>query len=616
MADFPEDETALRETLRSDPSDGEAHAALASSILRRTNLKENMAPNDNVAEALAHLRDAINLGFQTPQTIRSFIETLRMIAVVPKDWNMDGAYLRAFNKGTLGVFEFQSALASLLGGHAQEAKSIANAINMAWREDQKTLTNIMKNGGLRDVLAHPALTTVMSSTVITSLELEALFAFIRHYFLRFAMEPDAIAIHPADRAFCYALANQCFLTEYIYWSDPSEDLLCDLLAETFSADLAKNPLTDPFSAAVVACYRPLSSYAWSEQLEQLYPIDDPSGFGAIVQRHVRDPSVEKKIAASIPAITDISDQISLDVKQQYEENPYPRWIKPMIYPTEPFQNIAHDKYPTADLKHLKNVTQPDILVAGCGTGQQLLKCISGYNAWDVTAIDLSRASLAYAQRQIEKFNIPNIEFLLCDILNVNQLKKTFDIIECEGVLHHMADPARGWGALVDILRPGGIMHIGLYSALASRKVMGAQTYVAAGNYKLKTDGIRRFRRDVIEAMRKPAEKKESQNVAALGYALRTYHDFYTTSMCRDLLFHVQEKNFTLHEIEDIISMLGLRFLGFQYPNDALVNRYAARFPNDPNGASLSNWAIFENENPDTFVGMYNFIVQKPLDYRN
>lgn len=35
-----------------------------------------------------------------------------------------------------------------------------------------------------------------------------------------------------------------------------------------------------------------------------------------------------------------------------------------------------------------------------------------------------------------------------------------------------------------------------------------------------------------------------------------------------------------------------------------------RFPGDPAAANLAHWQVLENENPGTFVGMYQFWVQK------
>jgi hypothetical protein len=42
--------------------------------------------------------------------------------------------------------------------------------------------------------------------------------------------------------------------------------------------------------------------------------------------------------------------------------------------------------------------------------------------------------------------------------------------------------------------------------------------------------------------------------------------------------------------------------------------YRNRFPEDPAAINLRNWARFEVDNPDTFLGMYQFWVQKRVKH--
>ena len=79
---------------------------------------------------------------------------------------------------------------------------------------------------------------------------------------------------------------------------------------------------------------------------------------------------------------------------------------------------------------------------------------------------LSISSLKYAKRKTEELGIENIEYIQHDILDLKNLKRKFDIIECVGVLHHMNDPFKGWSILTDCLNDGGLMNIGLYSKQA------------------------------------------------------------------------------------------------------------------------------------------------------
>ena len=55
-------------------------------------------------------------------------------------------------------------------------------------------------------------------------------------------------------------------------------------------------------------------------------------------------------------------------------------------------------------------------------------------------------------------------------------------------------------------------------------------------------------------------------------------DFYSTSMVRDLMFHVQEHLFTLPEISKMLKNLNLEFLGFINP--LIKTKFSKFFPND------------------------------------
>ncbi|MGZ5929261.1 MAG: hypothetical protein ACXWLX_08595, partial [Rhizomicrobium sp.] len=63
---------------------------------------------------------------------------------------------------------------------------------------------------------------------------------------------------------------------------------------------------------------------------------------------------------------------------------------------------------------------------------------------------------------------------------------------------------------------------------------------------------------------------------------------------------------------DFLRENGLTFLGFEI-NNATLQAYMRCFPDDPSATNLSHWEAFENENPDTFSGMYRFWIQKPDD---
>jgi len=146
------------------------------------------------------------------------------------------------------------------------------------------------------------------------------------------------------------------------------------------------------------------------------------------------------------------------------------------------------------------------------------------------------------------------------------------------------------------------MGLGLYSEIARRHVVKARELIAARGYSGTLDDIRRFREDLT-----------AKDMGVELQWLSRLSDFYSTSDCRDLLFHVQEHRLTLGQIESFLTEFGLHFIGFELDPGAL-HQYRARFTDDPSGTNLRNWARFEAENPDAFVGMYQFWIQKPISH--
>lgn len=269
-------------------------------------------------------------------------------------------------------------------------------------------------------------------------------------------------------------------------------------------------------------------------------------------------SVDFETDESIPVLSSTDDVVSGQVQEQYEENPYPRWHS---------IDVQSPARATAD----KTI---DYLVAGCGTGHGLCGTAVQYPKARITAFDLSRASLTYAKAKAMEFGSKTITFYQADILDLDVLDQQFDIIECSGVLHHMADPIAGWRSLLSRLKPKGRMHIGLYSEAGRRDVVAARAVIAEQGFEVTHAGIQAAR-SYINAL--------PEGHAARGVLSR--RDFYSLSDCRDLLFHVCEHRFTVEGIEKALQTLGLEFDGPQ---------------------SLDEWRKMERDTPDAFRGMFQF----------
>jgi SAM-dependent methyltransferase len=325
----------------------------------------------------------------------------------------------------------------------------------------------------------------------------------------------------------------------------------------------------------------------------------PDSVDVLLTQQLRQPLEEIRLRQTIAPLTPIEDRVSMLVQHQYEENPYPRWVKgPVATPKPTLDVVLRTDFPSAEIRSLGKAGAVDLLAAGCGTGQQLLDLPQAISGARVLAVDLSLASICYAKRQIEALGIGNIEFGQADILQLGALDRRFDVIECGGVLHHLGDPEAGWRVLVSLLRPNGLMRIALYSELARQQIVRAQKWIVEHGYGRSASEIRRFRQEFF-----------GHPDQALVREVTAMNDFYTVSECRDLLFHVQEHRFTIPRISSFLAGNDLAFVGFEVP-PAVRQRYAAQCPADPAMSDLAHWHAFEQANPSTFAGMYSFWVQK------
>jgi SAM-dependent methyltransferase len=361
------------------------------------------------------------------------------------------------------------------------------------------------------------------------------------------------------------------------------------------AGMAADDPVPPIWLAALASYVPLSSLPAAEAILNR---SWPQALEGLLTQQVREPLEDQNACASIPRLTPITDGASLLVQQQYEENPYPRWVRTAstVRPTT-IDVYLHRQLPLAPLRDLGKLDDVQVLIAGCGTGQHSIESAQRLVGVEMLAVDLSLTSLCYAQRKSRALGLMCLHYAQADILQLGAIGRTFDLIEAAGVLHHLADPLAGWRVLVSLLRPRGIMRVGLYSELARSDLGAAQAFIAARGYRNSADDIRRFRQDLMATGSETASRMAAE-----------HRDFFSISECRDLLFHCQEHRFTLPRISSFLVECGLAFLGFDIEG-SLLQQFRRRFPDPSALTDLDLWNAFESENPRTFIGMYQFFVQ-------
>ena len=345
--------------------------------------------------------------------------------------------------------------------------------------------------------------------------------------------------------FYKALALHCFTNEYVFLESNEETLKVDQLENEISMHISSNELIPILKITVLAAYRPLHLLSWADQLLQS---DSTDKIQRILTTQITEVREEQYLRSQIPEINVTENKVSKVVREQYEENPYPRWINLGLSPEpQTIRTVMQGLKVKLDLNEHQFPDSPKILIAGCGTGQHALSVASSFQNSSVIAIDLSLSSLSYAVRKTKELSVTNIDYMQGDILKLNTLDRQFDIIESAGVLHHMEDPLLGWKVLVDLLKPQGLMRIGLYSEIARQYIVEIREFIAKKRYKNSPEDIRQCR---YEIMNMPTDS------GSRIQKIINSPDFYSLSDCRDLLFHVQEHRFTLLQIAQRIRKTG------------------------------------------------------------
>jgi SAM-dependent methyltransferase len=291
--------------------------------------------------------------------------------------------------------------------------------------------------------------------------------------------------------------------------------------------------------------------------------------------------------------SDIRDPITRAVAEQYENWPYPPWTRITVPPASSLRDDVRKIDPDgADAVP----DTPQILIAGCGTGREVAFWAVSCPDARITAIDISASSLRYAETRCAALGLHKIEFLQLDLHRATALMRSFDIIACSGVLHHLPDPEHGWAVLLEVLKPRGLMRVMVYSKIARLRISALRSaFPDLINQPIDGDMLREIRRRVITRF---------PDIAPFLH-------FYTLSGACDLLAHRHEDPFDVSRLRQVIDRFGLKLLGFQFYGAHRRAQYRKEFPDDPLCRNFLSVAAFEKKHPLTFITMYDIWCRKP-----
>lgn len=404
---------------------------------------------------------------------------------------------------------------------------------------------------------------------------------------------------------------QCLNNQYI-WVIPKRDQKnIKIIEERVLKNIVQEKKFDVLDLLMLISYEEISSYKRIYEFLKIQPKTRYPELKDIIKREILDREEEKSISNNIKSLSSIKDNISKKVKNQYEENPYPRWIgltniqsNKDLRTGESYNNylkVITNNLPVKG-KELK-VKRPKILIAGCGTGRQPISIAVADKNVIIDAFDISLASLSYGVRMAKKLGINNINWFQADILDLKKLDKKYDMIECVGVLHHMEDPKKGFSELKKKLKPFGLMKLGLYAKhFRDGRFKDFRNIAKKENYSTDLNSIRRFRDHIKNS------NSELSNI------IKGIYDFNSSSNFRDLLMHAHESSYTIPNLIKTFEIgKNFKFLGFEFPREhynRIINEYSKAYPKDTLRNNLENWDKFEEKNPDLFAMMYQFYLQK------
>ena len=143
-------------------------------------------------------------------------------------------------------------------------------------------------------------------------------------FLRRAMIEETAAGKTDEKVlqFSAALVLQCFTNEYVYPETFEEKAAVEHLQQQIATLVEKEHDLPPSFVAALGAYRPLYRLSWSQELCAREWAGD---IKEVIERQISEPEEERSLRRRIPQLTCIHDEVSQSVREQYEENPYPRW---------------------------------------------------------------------------------------------------------------------------------------------------------------------------------------------------------------------------------------------------------------------------------------------------
>jgi SAM-dependent methyltransferase len=167
------------------------------------------------------------------------------------------------------------------------------------------------------------------------------------------------------------------------------------------------------------------------------------------------------VEKGIPDLRVPSESRTETVREFYTRAPFPN------YPPNDTLSWLRGRAAKSEFARLLEQAIPGdavVLELGCGTGQMSLFLATADRV--IVGADLTRASLELGARAAAKYGLDRVRFVETDLRSPGLREGTFDVVYSSGVLHHTPDPRASFKSMARLVRPGGMVVLGLYNAYA------------------------------------------------------------------------------------------------------------------------------------------------------
>lgn len=558
-------EQSLRRALAAEPNQPEATQQLAAVLV---NL-------DRAHEAVPLLTEALSRA-ETAELKATFAQCLLAAQEFRPDQTLRGLFRRAVEEAWIRPAILVPAGTLILKAHPVIGAAIRRIASQWGAVPASQL--LPTEAEIAAVAGEPLTATLLQAAPISDIDVERFLTVTRAALLQRAQASGVI--DEETIGLCASLARQCFLNEYVFAETDDERSRVHALHTALGNALRGNEPIASQQLAMLAAYRPLYRV---DGADLLLKRSWPTSVAALLRQQIEEPLREVALTSALEAATPIATSTA----EELQEGPSPRWIKAVTtLRARPVEAVMQTFLP--GIGRLQDVASsaPEILIAGCGTGETAIEAAMLYDQSRVLGVDGNAQNLAFGLRQAQSLGLDRVTFQRADLDNLGALGRSFDVIEYGG-LHRALDPWKVWSSLVTLLRAGGVMRIGLLGETTRNMLAAAAEFATQGNYQSDIEGIRLLRQNVL---RLPSGH------AATNTALSS--DFFTTGTARALFFGPRGHRVSLLEVQAFADGNGLKLLGVE-TTPAVRQAFARSFPGVDALTDFTAWHAHFQDHPDS-----------------